>query len=95
MKTDNIIEICIDENEYLFVKPQTEQFLCIYRAGLAVQWDNEKRILFSCKPREISYFDWFERIIEAAKIEYDCELIITSDTNWLNIPNELKKQICE
>jgi hypothetical protein len=42
----------------------------------------------------MTYFDWFRQIILATKGEYGCELKITSETNWINMPNELKNQIC-
>ncbi len=95
MTSDQIIEIGIDDKERLFVKPQSEQFEFIYRDASGVSWDNKGRFLYSPKPTEMTYFDWFRQIILATKGEYGCELKVTSETNWTNIPDELKNQICE
>lgn len=94
MTSDNIIEIGIDDKERLFVKPQTEEFEFIYRDASGVNWDTKGGFLFSPKPTEMNYFDWFRQIILATKGEYGCELKVTSDTNWTNIPDELRNQIC-
>ena len=94
MTTDKILEIGIDDKERLFVKPKTENFEFIYRDASGVNWDINGQFLYSPKPTEMTYFDWFRQIILATKGEYGCELKITSETNWTNIPNELKNQIC-
>jgi len=94
MTTDKIIEIGIDEKERLFVKPQGENFEFIYRDASGVSWDNIERFLYSPKPKELTYFDWFRQILLATKGEYGCELKLTSETKWTNIPEELKNQIC-
>ena len=94
MTIDKILEIGIDEKECLFIKPQTEQFEFIYRDASGVDWDDKEKFLYSPKPSELSYFDWFRQIILATKGEYGCELKITSETKWTNIPDKLKTQIC-
>jgi hypothetical protein len=93
MTSDKIIEIGIDDKGRIFVKPLTEQFEFIYRDASVINWDNEERFLYSPKPIELTYFDWFRQILFAAKGEYGCELIVTSETKWTNIPDELKNQI--
>lgn len=75
--------------------PQTEQFEFIYRDASGVSWDDNGRFLYAPKPKEMTYLDWFRQIILATKGEYGCELKVTSETNWTNIPNELKNHICE
>lgn len=95
MKTENIIEIGIDDKERLFVKPKTEKFEFIYRDASGVGWDTKERFLYSPKPAGMTYFDWYKQILLAVKGEYGYELKITSETNWTNIPNELKNQICQ
>ncbi|NQY94744.1 MAG: hypothetical protein HRT43_11300 [Campylobacteraceae bacterium] len=41
LKTDNIIEIGIDKFEHLYIKPEKEKFLYIYREAMEVHWDDE------------------------------------------------------
>ena len=94
MTTDNIMEIGIDNKERIYIKPETEHFEFIYRAAAEVGWDDKEHFLYSPKPKEWTYFDWYRQIIMATKDEYGCQLVLTYKTQWTNIPNELKDQIC-
>lgn len=93
MKLDNIKEIGIDINERLFIRPETEHFALIYRTATEVHWDNNECFLYSPKPREWTYFDWYKHIIEVVETECNCKLSITKQTIWTNIPAELRKEI--
>jgi hypothetical protein len=95
MTTDNISAIGINEAGQLFIKPETECFVLIWRSATEVHWNDKGGYLFSPKPREWSYLDWYNHIIGVVKDEYGCKLIMTSNTNWLNIPDDLKQQIIE
>lgn len=95
MTIDNIIEIGIDKQERLFIKPERQTFEYIYRAAAEVNWDHKEKFLYSPKPREWSYYAWYKHIIAIAKDEYGCELRLTRNTRWINISNELKEQIIE
>ena len=94
MTTDNIMENGIDNKERIYIKPETEHFEFIYRAAAEVGWDDKEHFLYSPKPKEWTYFDWYRQIIMATKDEYGCQLVLTDKTQWTNIPNELKDQIC-
>ena len=61
----------------------------IYREAAEVHWDNNKLFLYSPKPREWSYFDWYKHILKVA----NCNLLLTKNTVWTNIPLALKDQI--
>jgi hypothetical protein len=93
MKTDNIKEIKIDDSGRLCIFPEMEKFTLIYRTATEVHWDNQRMFLFSPKPREWSYFDWFKHIIDVARSECYCDLSITKATIWTNIPSSLRQQI--
>lgn len=93
MASDDIAEIRIDATERLCVVPQSNSFPYIYRAAMEVQWDNKGRYLYSPKPREWSYAQWFQQIIAAVKQEYGCTLVITPATRWQNIDDSLKIMI--
>lgn len=90
---DNISEIGIDYQEQLYVRPEHQTFEYIYRAAAEVGWDNKEKVLFSPKPKEWSYYDWFRHIIQSAKDEYGCTLHVTEQTIWTNIPDDLKQKI--
>jgi hypothetical protein len=93
MTSDNIAEIRVDATERLCVVPQSKSFPYIYRAAMEVQWDDKARHLYSPKPREWSYAQWFRQIIAAVKQEYGCTLVITASTRWQNIDDSLKTMI--
>ncbi|WP_157781168.1 hypothetical protein [Hymenobacter sedentarius] len=95
MKTDAIKEIGIDADGRLIIKPATVRFLHIWRSGAEVQWDDKQQALFSPKPREWSYLDWYRHIIEVAKDGDGGGVVlqITPSTEWNNVSDELKQQI--
>ena len=93
MEKESIIEIGIDTLERLYLKPLKKSFSLIYRTATEVHWDSVNRFLYSPKPREWSYYDWYLHIINVAKSECDCELFLNEETKWVNIPKDLKNQI--
>jgi hypothetical protein len=94
-RQDEIVEVGIDKDERLFIRPKNERFTLIYRTATEVHWDEKELFLYSPKPREWSYLDWFRHIIEVADKECNSKLVLTHRTIWTNIENELKKQIIE
>lgn len=92
MKKDEILQIGIDENGRLFIVPKTQSFPYIYREAMEVHWDSEGKFLYSPKPREWSYIEWYTQILKAVK-EQSCLLLITENTQWINILEELKNEI--
>lgn len=92
---DEIIEVGIDKNGRFFIRPKRERFSLIYRTATEVHWDEKELFLYSPKPREWIYFDWYKHIIEVAEKECNIKLILTHRTIWTNIDNDLKKQIIE
>ena len=94
METDNIIEIGIDNLERLYIKPEKVKFTLIYRTATEVHWDNDYHFLYSPKPKDWSYLDWYKHIINVAE-DCNCKLIITENTKWKNISGKLKSVIEE
>lgn len=90
---DEIVELGIDKYERLFIRPKNKRFTLIYRTATEVHWDEKELFLYSPKPREWSYYDWFRHIIDVADKECNSKLILTHRTIWTNIENNLKKQI--
>ena len=72
MKEDAIAEVGIQDSGGLYVRPTRESLPYIYREGVEVHWDTKKKLLYSPKPREWSYFDWFRHIIGTAKVQSLC-----------------------
>lgn len=94
-RQDEIIEVGIDKNERLFIRPKRERFSLIYRTATEVHWDEKELFLYSPKPREWSYYDWYRHIIDVADKECNVKLMLTQRTIWTSIDNDLKKQIIE
>ena len=92
MSLDVIKEVGIDADGRLRVRPGSERFPGIYREAMEVGWDATGNFLFSPKPREWSYLDWFRQILEAARI-HGCELRVSDETLWSDIDPELVVQM--
>ncbi len=93
MNLEKISEIAIDDSGRLIVKPMKQNFEHIYRSALEVHWDSKKECLYSPKPREWTYLDWYKQIISAVESEYGYELVLTVETKWTNTPDTLKHDI--
>lgn len=93
IKKDKIAKVEIDYSGKLHLTPEKSQFPLIYRTATEVHWDNIKKTLYSPKPKEWSYLDWFSHIISVAKTECLTELLLSDETDWINIPEELKREI--
>jgi hypothetical protein len=92
VKRDNIKEIKIDDSGRLCITPEKEKFAIVFMAEMEVSWDRKDLFLYSPKPREWSYFDWYLQILTAAK-KCNCQLYLTDKTSWVSIPIALKEQI--
>lgn len=92
MTTDSIAEVGIDDQERLFVRPSTAQLPFIYREAVEVHWDSTRLCLYSPKPREWSYLQWFQHILGAAALQ-SLQLQLTPSTLWSNIADDLKEEI--
>jgi DNA-binding transcriptional regulator/RsmH inhibitor MraZ len=90
---DRILIIEIDNAGRLHIKPEMSKFTLIYRTATEVHWDKDKRTLYSPKPREWNYLDWFIHITGVAKADCNTDLIVTDETKWVNVPDDLKKKI--
>jgi len=92
MNNDVILEIGINAKKQLYVKPASATFPYMYREAVDVYWDETHLYLHSPVPRAWSYAQWFRHIIAAAQMQsYD--LIITQETEWINIPEQLQSEI--
>ena len=60
---------------------------------MQVYWDEEQWRLFSPKPKDWTYVDWFSQIIWAAADEYGTWLRLSPDTVWSDVSDELRAGI--
>lgn len=90
---DDILEIGIDNWERLYILPDRMRFQYIYRSATEVHWDDNIGVLYSPKPREWSYLDWYKHMINVVQTEYEIDLKLTKNTRWVNIAPNLQDQI--
>ena len=57
---------------------------------MEVYWDEEQKRLFSPKPKDWTYVDWFNQIIWAAADEYGTWLRLSPGTVWSGVSDELR-----
>ncbi len=93
MRQEAIVEVCIDGRNRLLVRSSATTFDKIYRAAAGVEWDTAAGALASPVPREFSHSRWFEQIVTAAAGEYGIELTLTSDTSWMGVPADIRREI--
>lgn len=93
MRNDIISKVSIDEDGRLCIWPVQERFDLIYRSAAEVHWDRDGKFLFSPRPREWSYLDWFQQIVSVALDEYGVRLSTSPETEWVNVEPSLQKDI--
>jgi hypothetical protein len=93
MRKEIISKIIIGSDRRLMIFPQKENFQYIYRTASGVDWNNDKKYLFSEIPGEWNYIKWFNHILSNVLLEYGIILKITRKTLFENIDASLKKQL--
>jgi len=93
MTEDHIVSVEIDGDGKLCVIPATKDFALIYRVATEVGWDPIRRCLVSPQLREGMYPMWFRQILAAAADEYGVRLLLTPETHWTNIPDDLRLEM--
>ncbi|MES3037811.1 MAG: hypothetical protein V4736_07890 [Bdellovibrionota bacterium] len=89
----SIEEIGIDDQQRLYIKVSRKSYEYVYRAATGVHWDKDKAFLHSPVPTEMTYLQWFSRIISTIIQEYDDHLEVTINTRWINTPEDLRSEI--
>jgi hypothetical protein len=95
---DEIVEIGIDSEERLYVRPRNETFEYIWRAAMEINWDPVRGVLYGSKPRPpehlgLSYAGWFRQVLMAAEGECGVRLKLTAQTVWSGVPDALRSEI--
>ena len=95
MAQDRIEEIGIDALGVLYVRPGSDDYEFIYRAGLGVYWDRDRKILLAPKLHETTFrdqtlADTFKFVVRAAKEELGIKLIASSAMVWTNVTDDLR-----
>ena len=91
--TVSILEVGIDPAGSLYVRPDSATFPMIYRAAMQIGWDESNARLFSPKPIELAYVQWFNQIVAAVFDEYGVKLCLATNTVWTDVPDPLRDEI--
>jgi hypothetical protein len=91
MRQDTIAKIEIDTDGRLHVIPASATFPYIYREAMEVQWNTRHSSLYSPRPHNWSYAQWFLQILSAAR-EQGCELRVTGVTEWTNVEQGVRAE---
>ena len=94
MHRDFVTAIEIDSEGKLHVSPATQTFAFVYREGLEVVWDENRRSLHSPVPREWSYVRWLEQILAAATAQ-GIFFAIDQHTHWINVPASVREDLLQ
>jgi len=95
MKTCKITHVRIDDTGSLCIKSVEGDFTHIYRSAMGVNWSSNQHELFFPEAREWSYARCFQQIVSAVDDEYGISLVLTSSTEWQNIPDRQRREIGE
>ena len=97
MEIEVISKVEILDNEEMHVvlasggKPMYQH---IYRQAAEVYWDNGIKGFKAPPPRKWSYPEWYHHIVSVAASGLDIDLVLSSNTNWVNVPSKIKAEIC-
>ena len=94
MRRVAISKVAVDNDGRLLVYPtHGETFEFIYRAARGARWDHERHFLYTGPPKAASYADFFCHILDAVASEYGRELFLNDDTEWLDVPSQVREEI--
>ncbi len=97
MRRVAISKVAVDNDGRLLVYPTLphgDTFKFIYRAARGARWDQERHFLYAEPPKAASYADLFGHILDAVASEYGRELFLNDDTEWQDVPRQVREAIC-
>ncbi len=97
MEIEEISKIEILESGEMFVVLATggkPMYQYVYREAAEVYWDNKIKGFKAPAPRKWSYSDWYHHIVAIAASGLGISLVLSSNTNWVNVPSKIKAEIC-
>ncbi len=72
----------------LNVYPKDREYPSIYRSAMAVYWNDEDKYIYHLEGQNWTIEQWYTQILKAVSTEYGNRLLITPDTEWVNISDK-------
>lgn len=89
---DQIQEIGLNKDKLLYVKPAETKFPFIYREAMEIYWNENEEYLYHSRIADWTYKQWFDHIIDAARLQ-GVLLEISKSTKWISVPDNIKEKI--
>ena len=90
--------IAIDSEGRLLVRPhisKPKDYSLIWRDASGIRWDNTEKAFVAYEPTRWEHLPLLKQIVQAAFNEYGELLFVTEDTQWRDVPPDLREQIEE
>ncbi len=94
MELEEVSKVEINHKGELFICLKSggkAEYQHIYRQGREVYWDSEMKGFKSPPPRQWTYLQWYKHILDVVSEAIKLKLIISNNTEWINVDDELKK----
>jgi hypothetical protein len=91
-----IQEIGIDADGHLFLRPRIdppENLEFVWRDASGIRWDSKSRVLHAAEPARWGHLRLYQQIVSAIRNEYGNSLLLTPETRWTHMPEDLKASI--
>jgi hypothetical protein len=85
MREEEIVEVGLDADQRVHVRPEKTKFEYIYRSAMGVHWNASLDRLSHSSSGDWTQSRWFRQIITAVAAEYCVRLRLTSQTEWTDI----------
>jgi hypothetical protein len=94
MRDELIAQVQLDGHGRLLLKPAETLFDDLHTAGAwGFRWDVPTSSLAIPLPRDWSYRNWFDHVVEKIGREYGIHLKVGPDTQWIAVPASLRDDI--
>ena len=90
-----IREILIDDQGHLLVRPRTPEvdYELVYRDASGIRWERTLQGFVAYQPDRWEHAMLFQQIVMAVRNEYGDCLLVSNETCWTNVPDEIRKTI--
>jgi hypothetical protein len=94
VREELISEVTIDGAGRMLLRPADTLFDDLHMAGAwSFRWDQPTQSLAIPQPREWTYRDWFDHVVDIIGSQYGVHLKIGPQTRWTSVPPSVRDEI--